>query len=104
MLGITAAAGWGIDGRRLQSSRATRVAAHVRRDQGSPIASETGTEPPPVAPVSLAGHTIYKFLRSQTRTQGTWEQWPGDYFGSGRAGAVADGSLFHGVLQSGYMQ
>merc|ERR1719426_492095 len=29
------------------------------------------------------GYAVYKFLRTQARPQGTWEMWPGDFFGAG---------------------
>ena len=29
------------------------------------------------------GYAVYKFLRSQSRPQGTWEMWPGDFYGAG---------------------
>merc|ERR1712166_693495 len=29
------------------------------------------------------GYAVYKFLRTQARPQGTWEMWPGDFYGAG---------------------
>ena len=29
------------------------------------------------------GYAVYKFLRTQSRPQGTWEMWPGDFYGAG---------------------
>jgi len=29
------------------------------------------------------GYAVYKFLRTQSRPEGTWEMWPGDFYGAG---------------------
>jgi hypothetical protein len=44
------------------------------------------------------GYAVYKFLRTQARPQGTWEMWPGDFFGAGMTrekNTVADEGHFY---------
>jgi len=42
-----------------------------------------------------SGYPIYKFLKTQTRPLGTWEMWPGDFFGSGYHDGAEDEGHFY---------
>eukprot|EP00944_MAST-04C_sp_MAST-4C-sp1_P004572 g4572.t1 len=43
----------------------------------------------------LSGYNIYKFVLTQYRPEGTWEQWPGDFYGSGTLSDVEDEGHFY---------
>jgi len=42
-----------------------------------------------------SGYSIYKYVRTQTRPQGTWEAWPGDFYGSGHHDGAQDEGHFY---------
>merc|ERR1711871_1886826 len=42
-----------------------------------------------------SGYSIFKYLRTQTRPEGTWEAWPGDFYGSGHHDGAQDEGHFY---------
>merc|ERR1711937_446879 len=42
-----------------------------------------------------SGYSIFKYMRTQTRPQGTWEAWPGDFYGSGHHDGAQDEGHFY---------
>jgi hypothetical protein len=43
----------------------------------------------------LDGYPIFRHLRTQSRPYGTWEKWPGNFFGAGQVGETADEGHFY---------
>merc|ERR1712054_503852 len=42
-----------------------------------------------------SGYSIFKWIGNQFRPEGTWEQWPGDFYGSGQHGGAQDEGHFY---------
>lgn len=42
-----------------------------------------------------SGYSIFKYLRTQSRPEGTWEAWPGDFYGSGHHDGAQDEGHFY---------
>ena len=43
----------------------------------------------------LDGYPLYRHLRTQGSPYGTWEKWPGDFYGNGQVGHTADEGHFY---------
>eukprot|EP00943_MAST-04B_sp_MAST-4B-sp1_P009505 g9505.t1 len=41
-----------------------------------------------------SGYSVYKFIQTQHRPEGTWEQWPGDFYGSGTTRGGDEGHFY----------
>ena len=44
---------------------------------------------------NLNGHPMYRHLRTQSQPYGTWEKWPGNFFGAGQVGGTSDEGHFY---------
>merc|ERR1712178_10836 len=42
-----------------------------------------------------SGYSIFKWVGNQYRPEGTWEQWPGDYYGAGQHDGAQDEGHFY---------
>ena len=79
--------GWGVGDYEFLSSDAGRSWDHANRKDTAEFGGRANED--------WSGFPVYKFLRTPARPGGTWEMWPGDFFGSGyHDGAEDEGHYY----------
>eukprot|EP00944_MAST-04C_sp_MAST-4C-sp1_P002699 g2699.t1 len=78
--------GWGV-GDYEYGGHAERLWFHNRRKDTAEFGGRANED--------WSGYPIYKFLKTQARPLGTWEMWPGDFFGSGYHNGAEDEGHFY---------